>query len=100
MRKIVEVMNITTPFALVNTNDTRNLVSRMSSTDLIVSRRNLLPSRMTGDSNIGRDRNKNTHQAIMSPPHPLTLPSPMWSTPVNEGVQGSTIHRSMHLDPH
>ena len=58
--KIVEATKTPTPFASVNATDARNLVSGMRSADLAVSRRHLLPSRMTGDSNIGRDRSKNT----------------------------------------
>ena len=59
-RKIVEVMNITIPFASVNANDTRNPVSGMRSIDLEMSRSHLLPTRMTGASNIGRGGSKNT----------------------------------------
>ena len=72
----------------------------MRSADLAVSRIHLFPARMTGDSNIGRDGRKNTPQEIMIPPLPLTLSPQVWSTPVNEGVQGSTIQRNLHLDPH
>lgn len=98
--KIVEVTKIPTPSASINATDVRNPVSGMRSADLAVSRSHLLPARMTGASNIGRAGSKNTPRAIMSPPRPLTLSPPVWSTPVNEGVQGSTIQRSLHLDPH
>lgn len=98
--KIVETTKTPTPSASVNATDARNPVSGMRSADLAVSRSHLLPSRMTGAPNVGRAGSKNTPRAIMSPPRPLTLSSPVWSTPVNEGVQGSTIQRSLHPDPH
>lgn len=98
--KMVEVTKITTPSASVNATDARNPASGMRSADLAVSRSHLLPSRMTGASNVGRGGSKNTPRAIMSPPRPLSLSPPVWSTPVNEGVQGSTIQRSLHLEPH
>lgn len=98
--KIVEITKTPTPSSSVNATDARNPVSGMRSADLAVSRSHLLPARMTGASNIGRAGSKNTPRAIMSPPRPLTLSPPVWSTPVNEGVQGSTIQRSLHLDPH
>lgn len=98
--KMVEVTKITTPSASVNATDSRNPASGMRSADLVVPRSHLLPSRMTGASNVGRVGSKNTPRAIMSPPRPLSLSPPVWSTPVNEGVQGSTLQRSLHLEPH
>ena len=57
---LVEFMNITIPFALVNATDARNPVSGMRSADLAMSRSHLLLTRVIGASKLGRDGRKNT----------------------------------------
>jgi len=57
---LVEFMNITTTFASINATNVRNLVSRMRSGDLAMSRSHLLLTRFTGASNLGRGGSKNT----------------------------------------
>eukprot|EP01018_Ginkgo_biloba_P001781 Gb_15039 [translate_table: standard] len=101
--KIAEGMKTPNPSAIVNVTDSRNSpVLGMRSADLGVSRSHSLQSRVAGTPNTGRVGSKNTPAAIMSPPRPVALSSPVWgmSTPVNEGMQGFNIPRSLHIDPH
>ncbi len=73
MDVLVELMNITTPFASVKATDARNLVLGMRSAELAMSRSHLLLTIITQASNLGRGGSKNTPREIMSPPRPLTL---------------------------
>ena len=61
---LIEVMNITTPFASVNATDARSAVLGIRSVDLAMSRSHLLLTRIIGASNLGRAGSKDTLEKL------------------------------------
>eukprot|EP01018_Ginkgo_biloba_P018815 Gb_04223 [translate_table: standard] len=83
--------------------DSRNQpVMGMRSVDLAAAKAHSAQTGLVGSPNIGRVGHKNSPVAIMSLPHPVSSPSPVWGMSIrtHEGMHGSDMARNLHLDSH
>eukprot|EP00252_Welwitschia_mirabilis_P026603 TRINITY_DN877_c0_g1_i1.p1 TRINITY_DN877_c0_g1~~TRINITY_DN877_c0_g1_i1.p1 ORF type:complete len:2679 (+),score=711.17 TRINITY_DN877_c0_g1_i1:274-8310(+) len=100
---VAENLKSTTPGMSANIGDGRAAIPGTKPTDLVASRASSSSTRMAVIPHPGKISHKSSLPSIVTTPHSLTMPSPVWgmSTPVNDaGIQSSAVARNLHFDAH